>query len=160
MLIWLYITYDFKKKPLWLMVLWISVIVAYKLMLFNLCLLAYDLVWYKVCEYMYAYLCVHVHISKCTCLYMCLKPSFLPRKMLIVWMLEQTVFTPFQMRLQVIGPYAVFFRNLIYCQHISTHGAHDYYISCLSPVVSLRFAWNGGMGMCGEQGSWEWGRRI
>lgn len=64
-------------------------------------------------------------------------------------MLEQTVFTPFQTRLQVIGPYAVFFRNMIYCQHTSIHREHMTIILVVFPLaVSLKFAWNEGKCVC------------
>lgn len=67
-------------------------------------------------------------------------------------MLEQTMFTPFQTRLQVIGPYAMFSRNLIYCQRTSTHIEHMTIILVVFPlVVSLKFAWNGGKSVCVEK---------
>ena len=97
----------------------------------------------------YACLHVHTHISRCTCLCPCLKPNVLSREMLIVWMLEQIVFAPFQMRLQVIGPYAVIFRNLIDCQHASTHMEHGtiilvaFTLVCLTKLCSSR-----GIGVC------------
>lgn len=69
---------------------------------------------------MYACLHVHAHVSRRTFFCMNLKL----RKMLIVWVLEQTVVTLFQMRLQVIGPYAVFFKKSdLLPAHINTHGA-------------------------------------
>lgn len=100
----------------------------------NQCYPAYMCTSIREVNTAWAGLCVLAHTSRCTCLCTYLKPSFLSRKMLVTWMLEQTVFTPFQMRPQVIGPYAVFFRNLICCQSTSTH--MDDYFRCLSIRLS------------------------
>lgn len=89
---------------------------------------------------------IHAHMSRCTCLRAYLKPSFLSRKMLIVWMLEQTVFTPSPLRPQVIGPYAAFLRNLICCQRTSAPWSLGLLFQLFFyQTVALRCAYNRGM---------------
>lgn len=146
-----------ETAALWLMALWILGTAADSSMLPRLhaCWLG---IWSdrKSVNTARACLRAHTHMSRCTCLCTCLKPRVLSREMLIVWKQEQTVFAPFQMKLQVTGPYAVFFRNLIDCQHTSTHVERITIILVAFPLIRLPEIcmwlrnWFVGVGRCGN----------